>query len=417
MRRILYFLALLPLFYLGCKSTSRVTKTNLAYHYFNEPTVIHPVYKVYHNNDDISTFYVRVKSSEILYSKNNPRKEFLGKMVMQIAVYDFSGKNLVASDTVYLYDRGGPEEDRYLIGSLEMKLPYGSRYLAEITFDDLYRMQYVQDVHFINKTDEYSEENYLVKNQKGEVQFGNAFDPGTKLIVETNRNLPSKLKILSFDPYEKLPPPPFALIENYSPQLTGQTERSIETKGRQFELELGEAGIYHIPNAVDGSSGLTFLVFHSYYPYIKTVASMIRPLRFITTKQEYQKLVDSEELKKDVDEFWFKMAGNAERAAEIIEEFYGRVEVANLQFTSYTQGWKTDRGLIYIIYGPPTTVYKTQGYERWTYSEKNNILSVEFTFYRVDNAFSMNDYQLDRSNGYKSSWYRAIDNWRQGRVY
>jgi GWxTD domain-containing protein len=140
-------------------------------------------------------------------------------------------------------------------------------------------------------------------------------------------------------------------------------------------------------------------------------------MRFITTKQEYENLVKSDDLKKDVDEFWFKTAGNSERATEIIKEYYSRVETANKHFTSHTQGWATDRGLIFIIYGQPTSVTKTDNYETWVYSEKTNILSVEFTFYKMDNKFSVNNYVLDRSGSYKSSWYRFIDSWRQGRIY
>ena len=144
---------------------------------------------------------------------------------------------------------------------------------------------------------------------------------------------------------------------------------------------------------------------------------MVRPMRFITTKQEYETLVESDNLKKDVDEFWFRTAGNSERAIEIIEEYYSRVEVANKNFTSITQGWSSDRGLIYIVYGQPTSVTKTATYETWMYTEKTNIMSVEFTFLKIDNEFSKNNYVLDRSGSYKSSWYRFIDSWRQGRIY
>jgi hypothetical protein len=35
----------------------------------------------------------------------------------------------------------------------------------------------------------------------------------------------------------------------------------------------------------------------------------------------------------------------------------------------------------------------------------------------VDNPFSDNDFKLQRSPGYKSNWYRAVDAWRSGRVY
>ena len=33
------------------------------------------------------------------------------------------------------------------------------------------------------------------------------------------------------------------------------------------------------------------------------------------------------------------------------------------------------------------------------------------------NIFTENDYKLERSPMYKSSWYKAVDAWRSGRAY
>ena len=257
-----------------------------------------------------------------------------------------------------------------------------------------------------------------IKNEAGEVLFGNAFDPGAKLYVESNTDLPSRLNMMVYDNYDQLPPPPFCNVTDYDPVVKGGKEMIIDTEDRNhFILELGQAGIYFIPDEVNNGPGLTFLVVHSYFPYVKTVSSMVKPMRFITTKQEYEGLVSSENLKKDVDEFWFKVAGNAERASDIIEDYFTRVEIANRYFTSHTQGWKTDRGLIYIIYGPPSTVYRNEKYENWIYTEKNHPMAVEFMFNKIDNVYSENHFAMERSTSYKSTWYRAIDGWRQGRKY
>lgn len=408
----------LVVFLLACKSVNRVTKTNLAYQYYNESSSVNPEFKVYHKSDLETIIYVKVKSSEILYSKNNPGKEFLSKMAMEVNVYRLGENKKFVSDTVFLYSKGEPDEEKYLLGELSLDIPYGDKYLAEVTFDDLYRTQYVQDVILIDKINEYSVENYLIKNARGEIQFGNTFDPGSKLFVETSRQLPSKVRVIKYDPYEKLPPPPFSEIQDFELKFTGESDTMISTINTgKFEINLSDAGIYHIPNEIDGSSGLTFLVFHSYFPYIKTVASMIRPMRYLTTKQEYENIINAENTKKEMDEFWLKTAGNSERATEIIQEYFTRVEIANKKFTSYTQGWQTDRGLIYLIYGPPGSVLKSEDREVWTYSEKSNVLSIQFIFIRIDNAYSQNDYVLERSTSYKSSWYRSIDGWRQGRLF
>ena len=60
---------------------------------------------------------------------------------------------------------------------------------------------------------------------------------------------------------------------------------------------------------------------------------------------------------------------------EYKEEHYGRIARANLRFsTRQVPGWKTDRGRIYIQYGPPDEIdahlsggVATYPYEDWRY--------------------------------------------------
>ena len=101
----------------------------------------------------------------------------------------------------------------------------------------------------------------------------------------------------------------------------------------------------------------------------------------------------------------------------MIRKYYNRMQDANLYFTSYLEGWKTDRGMIYLIYGTPNTIIRNANSETWTYGEENNINSLQYTFSRVDNPFTDNDFTLERSGVYKQSWYVAVDIWRQGRTY
>ena len=144
---------------------------------------------------------------------------------------------------------------------------------------------------------------------------------------------------------------------------------------------------------------------------------MVEPMRYITTKKEFTFLYESEDKKAAVDKFWLDVAGSSERARTLIREYFNRVESSNHYFTSYMEGWKTDRGIIYIIYGSPNVIYKGKDYENWIYGEENNVMSVSFTFSKVNNPISNNDYQLNRSSSYKNTWFRAVDSWRSGRVY
>ena len=92
--------------------------------------------------------------------------------------------------------------------------------------------------------------------------------------------------------------------------------------------------------------------------------------------------------------FWKKIdpTPNTERN-ELMEEYFSRVEYANKHFSHYIDGWKTDMGMVYIIFGVPSNVERhpfeidTKPYEIWTYYEQNR----EFIF--VD-ATGFGDYRL-----------------------
>src|SRR5690606_7455042 len=164
------------------------------------------------------------------------------------------------------------------------------------------------------------------------------------------------------------------------------------------------------------NQGFYLYHFRDGFPFISNAEQMIEPLRYISTNEEFIKLEDASNKKKAVDEYWLQLAGNEERAREAMTAFYGRLEKSNKYFSTNREGWKTDRGIIYIIYGLPTTIYKTPTFESWIYGEETNVLSLHFKFRKVENPMSNNDFKLIRDIDMKPSWYRAVDSWRQGRV-
>ena len=103
-------------------------------------------------------------------------------------------------------------------------------------------------------------------------------------------------------------------------------------------------------------------------------------------------------------EFWKKRDPTPKTPRnELMEEYYGRVKYANEHFSHYIEGWKTDRGMVYIIFGPPSSVDRhpfdvnSKPYEIWYYYDLNR----RFIF--VDET-GFGDYRLvtpiwDRWNG------------------
>ena len=61
--------------------------------------------------------------------------------------------------------------------------------------------------------------------------------------------------------------------------------------------------------------------------------------------------------KKFIEQFWLRRDPTPDTEEnEYKEEHYRRIAYANERFASGIPGWKTDRGRIYIMYGPPDEI-------------------------------------------------------------
>ncbi len=185
------------------------------------------------------------------------------------------------------------------------------------------------------------------------------------------------------------------------------------TEGKTPSLQFSKPGIYHITTDTTSRTGYTLFARSVSFPWINQSAQMVSPLRYITTTKEYDAIAKAPDLKEAVDRFWIQHAGNELRAKKLIKEYYRRIEKANYLFSSYQDGWKTDRGMIYIMYGPPNLVQRTETAEVWTYGESRHLLSLTFIFIKMNNPFTDNDYLLDRATSYKTSWYQMVNSWRR----
>jgi GWxTD domain-containing protein len=78
---------------------------------------------------------------------------------------------------------------------------------------------------------------------------------------------------------------------------------------------------------------------------------------YIITDEErkaFKQLQTDEERQQFIEQFWLRRDPTPDTEEnEYREEHYRRIAYANEQFASGVPGWKTDRGMIYIKYGPP----------------------------------------------------------------
>ena len=180
-------------------------------------------------------------------------------------------------------------------------------------------------------------------------------------------------------------------------------------------LTLMKEGLYFFQDDTTSLEGLALRVTNQYYPKLARVEDLAAPIVYLSTRLEYRSLNNAENKKQAMDSFWLKIAGTREKAKRIIRNYYRNVASADILFTNYKAGWKTDKGMIYIIYGPPEEVYRNEFEEIWVYERSETTSRLRFTFTKVKSIFTKDHYDLRRDRGYEKFWYRTIDLWRKGR--
>lgn len=409
-------LALLSLGVLvGCLSTERTSNQNLSFIYDRKTDDLRPEFRIRHENDSVSVLDFRVSSSDLLYVLNEGSGYYSAQFRMRYDVYNqLEGRNMSDSSVVMFKDSVLRPEPRSIEGTLRLKPSRAKEGLVKVLLVDLKcntrSVQYIP----IDRSGADSRQFFNVTEAEGAVPvFRNVLAADQQVII-SHVSGARQARVKLYRQEIPLPMPPFSLGEarpfNFAPD-------SVFTIPLGTPVSFPGQGIYHIQLSDSTRQGLTLLRFHSGFPKVRDVNDLIAPLRYINSSQEFKKLTSADFPKAEVDRFWLTVAGNAERARILIEKYYSRVQDANTHFTSFTEGWRTDRGLVYIIYGPPEVLYKSSTAEQWTYGDPNSARSVTFVFRKAANPFSDNDYRLERSQMYKSDWFRAVDLWRQGRIY
>jgi len=81
---------------------------------------------------------------------------------------------------------------------------------------------------------------------------------------------------------------------------------------------------------------------------------------YIITDEErkvFKNLSTDEEREQFIEQFWLRRDPTPDTVEnEFKEEHYRRIAYANERYASGVPGWKTDRGRIYIVYGPPDEI-------------------------------------------------------------
>ncbi len=422
MRKILLMILMLSVVFnltlqAGKTNKKKLNRTNIAAIY-NENQVIDFSAVIYHISDEISKVYLEIPLKNLRYNTGQKKDFRFARFNVSYEMYSaYETKTILDSGTLALTDTLHFGQDANLLIDFDVKANFPGNYVLMVTLTDLNTKEKVSRFKFINisKTNRYSSQNFLLTDSDNNPLFTRHFEEGQFYRLRYNQPGIEQFIVRFYNRKLPLAKPPFAVEKNFTFKFTPDSLYFLGlTDGTSELLKLPYPGIYHFQTDTSQTEGFTLFHFDDGFPEIETPLQAILPLRYLTTQKEFEAILKYPDYKIAVDSFWLERASHQpERAKNMISRYYQRVVLANHMFTSYQEGWKTDRGIIYIIYGPPTEVYRKTGQEQWIYGEKGNPLTINFYFDEVENPFTANDYSLQRSSSFKSSWYIAIENWRR----
>ena len=409
MKKFIYFFTIL--IYNSCSIAKPVN-----YSFEDSKNSLHPQFLVYHQTQTESRLYFQLATDDLLYSRKNLSEPFSTKIHLEYMVYQKNHKEIIDSGSYSIIDQYLENKGDKIDSNFNFYFPSNQIGYMDIKITDVNRSKSFIGTISIDKLNESNRQFFLLTDTLNNIIFDNYFRSGQSILIKSDINKAS-LFASNNNIVFPLSSPPFS--KSYQPIYPKKTSfsKKLNFNEKIISCQLPKSGFVFFQLDTTVYSGFTLFNFHSSYPKLDSPELLIPPLRYLTTKDEYNMLKSNTNPKVAVDQYWLSKGASKERARSLIRTYYSRVEFANKLFTCHLEGWKTDRGLISIIFGPPNYILNNKNMEVWNYGDENNLNSLKFIFEKKMNPFSSNDFVLKRNYSYKNPWYRAVESWRNGKVY
>ncbi|MFO8129672.1 MAG: GWxTD domain-containing protein [Bacteroidales bacterium] len=408
----IFFLAVL--FLVGCKTSWQFSVYDIAGEYSNA-RFLDPEWHMHHLDDSTTRFTLYLSMNDFRYEPVENSGAFKAHYEIRYRIHtSYTDKTLIDSfSRNYIDSAFHPVMAHSRTHVFELPLDRGENYLLRLDIYD--RNAMLSDFFMIDVPKKNFPENgdFLIINHMQDTLNRTHIMADEHIKIVAPEDIP-RLWVRYYTRDFPIAKPPFSEGDPVTFDYTADSVFSIPMRGRETDFfALPDQGIYHFQLDTNTRQGLTLFRFYRGFPEMDSPQKLILPLRYITSEKEYDALTGDTSAKLALDRFWLDNTGNPVRAKKTINKFYNRVILANRLFSSYLEGWKTDRGMIYIVFGPPKIVYRDNISERWIYGEEKNVNSLELEFVKVSNPFTQNDFMLIRSSGYKEKWYQAVLSWRR----
>ncbi|MFZ4550090.1 MAG: GWxTD domain-containing protein [Bacteroidales bacterium] len=369
------------------------------------------LYQLYNINDSLSAISIELPSG--LIPPDPGTKKYSKKGLLKYEVIG-EGERVGLIDSASFYISDTTDNQNHISHSWTFRATGGMDYFVKATYsvpgvlDDFVLLEY------FSKKNHLCQSWYRFQSENGEFLSGNStsFPEPVRLVTEdtTRRKFQVKLYSRNF----QTPIPPF--VDQYRAPFNYKADSIFYlelSKGKSPYFTPETPGFYFFQSDTSKMLGPSLFRMDTGFPKVTMHSLMRESLRYITSNKEFEQLCSYPIPKIAVDSFWIVNAGRPDLATELIRKYYKRVEAANQLYTSFTDGWKTDRGMIYIVMGKPNKVFRSFEQETWIYGEYEDPRALKFYFNKAQNPFTSNDYVLTRDPYYKAIWYQNVQLWRR----
>ena len=410
----------------GCSSSKKATTAEvqgqMASLYNPSRLSLHPDFSIFHETENYSVLYIRAYPSELRFDEANEDAEYRAMLRVKyelIALDETEGPSEAVLDSASVVYKLRRQDERSpaFFASLSIPVRQGNRYLLKMETQDLNRGSIGLEYLYVDKSDPHGAQNFkVVSSFSGYPKFMRFFLTGENFHVKYRDPNVDSIYVDYFRLDSELPRPPVTATTDYTMNYTPDTSMVFPVIDT-IEYNLVMEGMYLVKVDKEQEVGLTLFNFGGSFPEIKSPRELMEPLFYLATLAEYRDLRTESNRKLAVDNFWLRMGNSVEKSRELIRIYYNRVVYSNLYFTSNKEGWKTDQGMIFILFGPPSRIQMTEDGETWYYFARRRGKIVEFRFKREQDAFSDQNMIWQKTPDSQSYRNEAIRSWRNGKVY
>ncbi|MCF8378083.1 MAG: GWxTD domain-containing protein [Bacteroidales bacterium] len=415
------FLIVVTAVFTSCTTSLNTPKKemNLADIYNPSRYSLHPDYSVYNVNDSNTVVYLRIFPAELLFNQANEEGKSLARFSITYKLWQYDENKLktILSDSARIDKTLDQETVRNTyFSALPLKTKSDFRYILQINIKDELRLTQSRSYLIVDKTDPYNRQNFQLLSTNAYPAFTYIFRKNERFLIKYNKEEYDSIVVDYYNLDRTLPRPIFSTAPEIRMRSFPDSSWMLPyTDTSTFSLE--RPGIYMFKMEKEAKSGLTVYNFGENFPNLKNANDMLGPLVYLSSSAEFRDLRLKPNRKLAIDNYWLDIAGNKDDARELIRVYYNRVLFSNLYFSSYKEGWKTDRGMVYIIFGAPDLLEKNPDEEIWIYRTKKSSSKIEFRFVRNNSPLSPEDFEMDRNSSSSALWAEAVESWKRGKIY